>query len=364
MRLEPAGSCDLATEFAAPFAIGVAGDMLGLSLDDVPRIRGFYDAFAGGMVYDGDPEPQRRADAARAEFSELLLGELGAMRRRAPMPRSPPRWWATPRPSCRTTTIVAQLRVILFGAIETIESMVLNTVMLLLDHPEQLDAVRADPELIPNAVEESLRLIPPVTLLERWSSAPGRGRRRRARRRRVRRRQHARRKSRSGGVRRSAAVRHPPRERPPRALVQLRRAPLPRLLDGPHAGRGWPSRRSCGGCQGCEMTRSSAPPGSCSGSPRYSGCAGRPSTARGRRLPPSDRSACVDRHRDAGEDRGVGLGVAAGFGLAQRHHQVEEVADVVGLERDHELLIVDPERVGGVDLDRRKLLARSRCARS
>ena len=68
--------------------------------------------------------------------------------------------------------IVAQLRVILFGAIETIESMVLNTVMLLLDHPDQLDAVRADAELIPNAVEESLRLIPPVTFIERWSSAP------------------------------------------------------------------------------------------------------------------------------------------------------------------------------------------------
>ena len=60
--------------------------------------------------------------------------------------------------------IVAQLRVILFGAIETVESMVLNTVMLLLDDPDQLAQVRADPELIPNAVEESLRLIPPVTL--------------------------------------------------------------------------------------------------------------------------------------------------------------------------------------------------------
>ncbi len=28
------------------------------------------------------------------------------------------------------------------------------------------------PALIPNAVEESLRLIPPVTFVERWSSAP------------------------------------------------------------------------------------------------------------------------------------------------------------------------------------------------
>ena len=71
-------------------AIGVAGDILGLSLDDVPKIQGFYEAFAGAMTYDGDPEPQRRADAARAAFNEILLGELAraASSRTA---RSPPR---------------------------------------------------------------------------------------------------------------------------------------------------------------------------------------------------------------------------------------------------------------------------------
>ena len=62
-ELAPRGGCELVSEFAAPFAIGVAGDVLGLSLDDVARVQGFYEAFAGAMVYDGDPEPQRRADA-------------------------------------------------------------------------------------------------------------------------------------------------------------------------------------------------------------------------------------------------------------------------------------------------------------
>ena len=156
-RLQPQGSCDLASEFAAPFAIGVAGDMLGLSLDDVPRIRGFYDAFAGGMVYDGDPEPQRRADAARAEFSELLMGELERTRR-APDASVTSAVVADSATKLSDDEVVAQLRVILFGAIETIESMVLNTVMLLLDHPAQLEAVRADAELIPNSAAGSLRL--------------------------------------------------------------------------------------------------------------------------------------------------------------------------------------------------------------
>ena len=56
--------------------------MLGLSLDDVARVQEFYEAFAGAMVYDGDPEPQRRADAARAELNAILLEEVERSRTR------------------------------------------------------------------------------------------------------------------------------------------------------------------------------------------------------------------------------------------------------------------------------------------
>ena len=81
-ELAPRGGCELVEEFAAPFAIGVAGDVLGLSLDDVARVQEFYEAFAGAMVYDGDPEPQRRADAARAELNAILLAEVERSRPR------------------------------------------------------------------------------------------------------------------------------------------------------------------------------------------------------------------------------------------------------------------------------------------
>jgi cytochrome P450 len=165
------GSCELASEFAVPFAIAVAADILGLSLDDVPKIQGFYEAFAAAMVYDGDPEPQRRADAARAAFNEILLGELARV-------RDDPDGSITsavandPATELNDEEIVAQLRVILFGAIETVESMVVNAVYLLLEHPAELDAVRADWSLVGNAVEEAMRLIPPVAFIERWTAAP------------------------------------------------------------------------------------------------------------------------------------------------------------------------------------------------
>ncbi|MDQ3669526.1 MAG: cytochrome P450 [Actinomycetota bacterium] len=170
-ELAARGSCELAGEFAVPFAIGVAGDILGLSLDDVPKIQGFYEAFAGAMTYDGDPEPQRRADAGRTAFNEILHDELARVRKQ---PDGSITSAVVNDPATQLTDdeIIAQLRVILFGAIETVESMVVNAVLLLLEHPEELDAVRADPSLVGNAVEEAMRLIPPVAFIERWTSAP------------------------------------------------------------------------------------------------------------------------------------------------------------------------------------------------
>jgi cytochrome P450 len=168
--LAPAGSCELAAAFAGPFAVGVAADVLGLGLADVGEIMGFYHAFAGAMVYDGDPEPQRLADAARAELNAILHAELARVR-------------ATPDDSITSAVantpgdldddeIAAQLRVVLFGAIETIESLVLNTTAMLLWNPDQLELVRAQPDLLPNAIEESMRLVTPVAFIERWTTEP------------------------------------------------------------------------------------------------------------------------------------------------------------------------------------------------
>ena len=136
-ELAPRGGCELVEEFAAPFAIGLAGDVLGLPLDDVARVQEFYEAFAGAMVYDGDPEPQRRADAARAELNAILLDEV--RRSRARPDNSVTSAVANdPARGLSDDEIVAQLRVILFGAIETVESTIANAVLLLLQHPDQL----------------------------------------------------------------------------------------------------------------------------------------------------------------------------------------------------------------------------------
>jgi cytochrome P450 len=169
--IAPAGECELGADFAAPFAIAMAGRILGLSLGDAGRIDAFYDAFAGAMSYDGNPEPQRLADAARAELDAILHAELGRCRS-TPDASVTSQVANDPGAGLTDPEIAAQLRVIMFGAIETIQGAVMNTTLLLLRNPDALAAARADRAVLASAVDEALRMIPPVAFMERWTQAP------------------------------------------------------------------------------------------------------------------------------------------------------------------------------------------------
>lgn len=157
---------ELLAQFAAPFAVHVAGEVIGLPLGEHARIDGFYGAFAEGMVYDGDPRRQVSADSARTELNEILMAELVG-RRREPDGSLTSEVLAHAG-SLSDDEIVAQLRVVMFGAIETIQASVSNTLMYLLQHPDQFRDAVSYPHLIRGAVDESLRLMPPVAFTERW----------------------------------------------------------------------------------------------------------------------------------------------------------------------------------------------------
>jgi cytochrome P450 len=134
----------------------MAGRLLGISLEDTRQINEFYSAFAAAMVYDGNPEPQRLADKARADLNQLLHRELD--RSRQQRGRSITSVVAESDAGISDDEIVAQLRVIMFGAIETIQASIMNTLLLLLQYPEQLAAVRDDAALLMAAGEEARRL--------------------------------------------------------------------------------------------------------------------------------------------------------------------------------------------------------------
>jgi cytochrome P450 len=66
--------------------------------------------------------------------------------------------------------VVSNAAVLMFGGIETTEGMIANAVLHLLGHPDQLALATGDRQLIPNAVEESLRLEPAAAVVDRYAT--------------------------------------------------------------------------------------------------------------------------------------------------------------------------------------------------
>ena len=165
------GGVELGAEFASPFAVSVASDVLGFGLDQVEEVHDIYTGFAEGMVGYRDPDAVAHAMSGRARLAELLAprierlggGPDGSMLSAAIHGGSAA--WHAPE------ELEANLRLILFGAVETVESMILNTTWALLGHPEQVRLLADDPELWPSAVQEGLRWVPPVGYTDRWASA-------------------------------------------------------------------------------------------------------------------------------------------------------------------------------------------------
>ena len=130
--------------------------MLDLLVDDPAEVRGWYDDFAAGLAnVMGDPAVFDRGRATAAAVRGLL----------------PSRWRAVlPEHDLSQHELGSNVLLVLFGGIETTESMILNAAWALLAHPDALTAVRADPALLDGAIEESLRWEPAVQTCTRFAT--------------------------------------------------------------------------------------------------------------------------------------------------------------------------------------------------
>jgi cytochrome P450 len=158
-------SIDLDTDYAAPFAVGMAAELLGLNLGDAGDIADYYEAFADAMQYDENPGRLLRAEEARAALNAILLRSLDQADAES--------FVAAARRQCGDRVsldeFIAQLRVIMFGAIETIRATVLNAVVLCHHEPAIREQLRRDPSVATTVVAEAQRLVPPVAFVERWA---------------------------------------------------------------------------------------------------------------------------------------------------------------------------------------------------
>jgi cytochrome P450 len=164
-RFADRGEAELMRELFFPFPVTVIAGMIGLPDEDLPKFhakavelisiinnieRGLiasawlYDYFTGIIA-------ERRKEPREDLTSVLAQAELDGVR-------------------LTDDEIIAFLRLLLPAGAETTYRSSSNLMFGLLSNPDQLDALRKDRELMPQAIEEGLRWEPPLTGIGRTTS--------------------------------------------------------------------------------------------------------------------------------------------------------------------------------------------------
>ncbi|MGW8375760.1 cytochrome P450 [Streptomyces sp. ODS28] len=164
-----AGGGDLVADFAEPFPVAVIAELLGVPAADRPLLRPWSAAICGMYELNPGEETAERAVTASREFSDYLR-ELIAARREAPGDDLVSALIAAHDEGERLSEqeMVSTCALLLNAGHEATVHSITTGWWHLQHHPDQLAALRADPDLMPSAVEELLRYDTPLQLFERW----------------------------------------------------------------------------------------------------------------------------------------------------------------------------------------------------
>ncbi|ADP79925.1 cytochrome P450 [Pseudofrankia inefficax] len=171
-RIPAAGPFDLVDTFATRLPINVIVDILGLPQRDHDLFHGWYSAivaFVSNLV--GDPAVTAAGVRAKEELAAYLLPVVAA-RRESPGDDLISTLCAAEVDGVAMTDeeIKAFASLLLTAGGETTDKAITVVVRNLLDHPDQLAAVGADPSLIDRALVETLRFSPVVQMVMRQPS--------------------------------------------------------------------------------------------------------------------------------------------------------------------------------------------------
>jgi cytochrome P450 len=156
------GSADLVRELTFPFPIHVITGMLGLPEEDLPQ----FHRWAIELINVGADPP--RGLAASQKLHDYLVARIEEKRKEpqedliSVLAHS-----EVAGHRLNDEEIVAFLRLLLPAGGETTYRSSSNLIFGLLTHTDQLDALRADRSLLPQALEEGLRWEGPLTLIMR-----------------------------------------------------------------------------------------------------------------------------------------------------------------------------------------------------
>ncbi len=152
-EVRPLGHADLRRSLSAPLAAGVAASMLGLEDVHAATVLAWYRAIVAAVTaITAGEEPAPDAAAAMAS----LAAHLGSA--------------SLPRHRLEPAEVAANAAVIMFGGVETVDGEVAGALAHLLARPELSADARDDDALLDGVVEESLRLEPAASVVDRYAT--------------------------------------------------------------------------------------------------------------------------------------------------------------------------------------------------
>jgi len=162
------GRMDLIVDFAFPLPITVISEMLGIPAKDRQQFRVWSQTIVNVPM-----EPQMEDKLAALEMFVQYIKTLLADKSAHPgsdltsgLVQAEERG-----DSLNEAELISTIFLLIVAGHETTVNLIGNGMLALLEHPEQMRLLRADPSLLPSAIEELLRYTAPVSLSSpRWAS--------------------------------------------------------------------------------------------------------------------------------------------------------------------------------------------------
>lgn len=167
------GKADLVERFAFPLPGLVMCDLLGVPHEDLPQIKRWSDDWMATISLTDTHERLLEAAHGFVAFQKYIAAQL---EQRSREPREDllsvlvPESLGGSAPISLEEAIAMSIAVLGAGH-ETTTQLLVNMIMALIQHPEQVQLLRERPELIPNVIEETLRYESPSRCIFRTTAA-------------------------------------------------------------------------------------------------------------------------------------------------------------------------------------------------
>lgn len=163
--IDDTGRFDVIADLAYPLPITVIAEMVGVPPEDRDQFKVWSSDVARVLEPGTSEEENRRSLRSRAALDEYF-GEIITQRQAAPRDDLISALIAAEDAGDKLTRdeTLAILVLLLVAGNETTRNLIGNGLLALLNHPDQLQALRRSPQMIESAIEELLRFDSPVQL--------------------------------------------------------------------------------------------------------------------------------------------------------------------------------------------------------